>query len=155
MTQEFFVGIDPSLTSSGVIIIDQQGTVIEQKIVQSHKECYINSEQRVYDVFCQLKYVTNILKLKSIYIEGLAYMSASPTLFERCTLLYMLLIEFYKHDLTYKIIPPTTLKKYVTDNGRADKSQMMECVNTRWGYSFDIDDLADAYGLARMALEGK
>lgn len=49
------------------------------------------------------------------------------------------------------VVAPTTLKKYVTGDGRAKKDDMKLAVYKHWGVEFRDDNLADAYGLARIA----
>lgn len=47
---------------------------------------------------------------------------------------------------------PKALKKFVTGNASASKSQMVSIIKTRWGESFidDDDNRTDAYGLAQI-----
>lgn len=50
------------------------------------------------------------------------------------------------------IIPPTTLKKYVTGKGTGiQKNQMLLHVFKKWGIEFNDDNAADAYALAHLA----
>jgi Holliday junction resolvasome RuvABC endonuclease subunit len=51
------------------------------------------------------------------------------------------------------LIPPATLKKFVTGSGQASKAQMAAATYNLWGEEIQQDDLCDAYGLARMAEE--
>lgn len=48
---------------------------------------------------------------------------------------------------------PTQLKKFVTGKGGASKEEVIAAVNRRWDVGVCQDDMADAYGLARIALE--
>lgn len=48
--------------------------------------------------------------------------------------------------------PPTVLKKFVANQGHADKAAMKHAVHVRWGIELADDNLADAYGLARYGL---
>ena len=66
---------------------------------------------------------------------------------------YLLRLYLYRHTVDYKVIAPGTLKKFVTGKGNAKKDLMLLKVYKKWGEEFEVDDLADAYGLARMALE--
>ena len=66
---------------------------------------------------------------------------------------YYLRIFFRKKNIEYKIIAPGTLKKFVTGDGRCKKDLILLKTYKKWGIEFSINDLADAYGLARMALE--
>jgi len=48
-------------------------------------------------------------------------------------------------------VAPSTVKKFVTGSGRADKDKMMLAVYMRWGFEPASNDVADAYVLARIA----
>jgi len=51
------------------------------------------------------------------------------------------------------IVPPTSLKKYVTNKGTGvKKNQMLLAIYKKWDVEFTSDDAADSYGLARIAL---
>ena len=49
------------------------------------------------------------------------------------------------------IVAPTQLKYFVTGNGKAAKDDMKLGVHMKWGELYFNDNLADAYGLSRMA----
>jgi Holliday junction resolvasome RuvABC endonuclease subunit len=49
------------------------------------------------------------------------------------------------------VVPPTSLKKYITGKGRVDKNQILLNVYKKWGVEFNNDNAADSYGLARIA----
>jgi hypothetical protein len=54
----------------------------------------------------------------------------------------------------FRIVPPTSLKRYVTKKGNASKVAMMEAAAGRAFPGIDFrgdDNLVDAYGLAAMA----
>jgi len=48
---------------------------------------------------------------------------------------------------------PTQLKKFVTGKGSASKDDVIRSVNALWGVGVTDDNLADAYGLARIGVE--
>jgi len=151
--EKFFIGIDPSLKGNAVVIINDSGEIVKEHLVSTDKECYINSEQRVLDIFQQIEYISNAVRLESVYVEGLAYSSQSTTLFERCGLLYMITTHLMKHDINYSIIPPTQLKKWHTTDGHADKKMMMRVAKCKYNIDFQDDNICDAYCLAMLALE--
>lgn len=65
----------------------------------------------------------------------------------------MVRLSLYDSGLTRSlVVPPTTLKKYVTGQGtKVTKSQMMLHVYKKWGVELNNDNAADAYGLGRLA----
>ena len=148
-----YIGIDPSLKGNAVVIIDEDGKILRDHLISTDAECYINSEQRILDIFEQLEYIVGTSNLAKIYIEGLAYSTNSMTLFERCGLLYMLTTTFLKNDIPYSVIPPPQLKKWHTTDGHADKNFMMCVAKCKWGIDFQDDNLCDAYCLAMMCRE--
>lgn len=62
----------------------------------------------------------------------------------------MLLHHIY--SLAWEELPPSSLKCFVTGNGKATKSQMCKQVASAWGYETKNDNIADAYGLAMFGL---
>ena len=62
-------------------------------------------------------------------------------------------LTFYKKNVNFKVIAPGTLKKFVTGKGNSKKDLMLLKTYKKWGVEFEDDNLCDAYGLARMALE--
>jgi len=51
------------------------------------------------------------------------------------------------------LVPPATLKKFVTGHGSASKARMMQATTKYWDVTIEQDDLCDAHGLARVAEE--
>ena len=48
------------------------------------------------------------------------------------------------------VVPPTSLKKFVTGSGGAAKNQMLLHVYRKWGVEFADDNQADAYALEQF-----
>lgn len=46
------------------------------------------------------------------------------------------------------ILPPTSLKKFVTGKGTASKEDMISAVQSKWSKDVSNNNIADAYGLA-------
>jgi len=151
--EKFFIGIDPSLTGNAVVIINDSGEIVKEHLISTNKECYISPEQRILDIFEQLDYLFNAVRLERVYIEGLAYSSSSSTLFERCGLMYLIVTRLLKEDIDYAIIPPPQLKKWHTTDGRADKKMMMRVAKCKYNIDFKDDNICDAYCLAMLALD--
>lgn len=147
----YFVGIDPSLVGTGVVMIDEDGEIVEQKLISTTPD--IPTEQRLLDILKSLSFIKKVPRLQKVYMEDLAYFSKSSRLFELAGLHFMIRTEFFINNIQMKIIPPKTLKKFVTNNGNAKKNLMLLQCFKRWGESFEDDNVCDAYCLARLALE--
>lgn len=146
-----FVGIDPSYNGFAIIVIDKSGEIIEQKLLSSDSKQ--EADERIIDLEKEFEFIPNIAGLHSVCIEGPSYSSNGAFVLQMGALHFYLRIFLLKKDVKFKIIPPKTLKKFVVGDGRAKKDLMLLKVYKNWGYEFDDDNLADAYGLARMALE--
>ncbi len=149
--KKLFVGVDPSFNSTGIIILDQDTKLVEQKNFSLAK--YDEIEEKLMKFEEKISFIPNIMRLGGVYIEGPSYMSNGKYALQMGALHFLLRVFLYKNEVFYKVIAPGTLKKFVTGKGNAKKDLMLLKVYKKWGVEFEIDDLADAYGLARMALE--
>ena len=148
---KFYVGIDPSFNSTGIIVLDKKGDIVEEKNFSLKK--YDQIEEKLINFEKTIRFIPQMIRLQSVYIEGPSYMSSGQYVLQMGALHYLLRLYLYKKKLNYKVIAPGTLKKFVTGKGNAKKDLMLLKVYKKWGVEFEIDDMADAYGLARMALE--
>jgi len=148
---KIFVGIDPSYNSTGLIVLDQTGKIIEQKNFSTSKNKEI--EERIIEFEENISFVPMIINLESVFIEGPSFSSTGKYMLQMGALHYFLRIFLFKNKVNYKVIAPGTLKKFITGNGNAKKDLILLKTYKKWGVEFQINDLADAYGLARMALE--
>lgn len=148
---KLFVGIDPSFNSTGIIVLDENAEMVDQKNFSLAE--YGEIEEKLLKFEELIAFIPNIVRLGGVYIEGPAYMAKGQYVLQMGALHFLLRLYLYKRDVFFKVIAPGTLKKFVTGKGNAKKDLMLLKVYKRWGVEFEIDDLADAYGLARMALE--
>lgn len=113
----------------------------------------------------RLAYVHNILREHVMYLhqqgtvgqvcfEGYSYGSKfrREELGELGGVMRLALVQIYPPRLLHAVAP-TTVKKYVTGSGRADKDKMMLAVYMRWKHEPSSHDAADAYALARIAAD--
>ena len=146
-----FVGMDPSYNGFAIVILDQNANIVEQKLFGSTKAKEV--EDRLIELENEYNFIPNIACLHSVCIEGPSYSSNGAFILQMGALHYMIRIMFKRQKVDFKVIAPTTLKKFVTGTGRAKKDLMLLKVYKKWGEEFSDDNLADAYSLARMALE--
>lgn len=146
-----FVGMDPSFNGFAIIVLDKDANIVEQKLIASTPKAEI--EDRLMELEEAYSFIPNILCLHSVFLEGPAYLANGQFALQMGALHFMIRLMLKKRGINYHIIAPGTLKKFVTGKGNAKKDLILLKVYKKWGVEFDNDNLADAYGLARMALE--
>ncbi|MHA1814484.1 MAG: crossover junction endodeoxyribonuclease RuvC [Candidatus Heimdallarchaeaceae archaeon] len=146
-----FVGIDPSFNGFGIIVLDKDANIVEQKLIASNTKDEI--EDRLMYLEAEYGFIPNIMCLQSVYLEGPAFLANGKFALQMGALHFMIRLMLKKRGVGFKVIAPGTLKKFVTGKGNAKKDLMLLNVYKKWGVEFDNDNLADAYGMARMALE--
>lgn len=156
------LGIDQSYRSSGVLILNN-GKI-------SHYEAILN--KTISDKFeTALSISERIIALINEYnplhiaIEGLGFVSNSASQLDLAGLQFIIISDIKRNhpNLTISIIPPTTLKKFATNNGKAKKNEMIEAlpkdfyselINKGYKKSNGIEDISDAYHLANYVFRG-
>lgn len=149
----FFVGIDASLTATGLIILDDTGKIFNSTIISSKKK----GMDRLVDLEKQVKKILSTYqpaKMIKVYVEGYSFGSRIGQAFSIGEWGGVLKKCLYELGYQVTLIPPTVLKKFVTGKGNAKKELMMLEVFKKWKESFNNNNLADAYGLARLAWAG-
>ena len=148
-----YIGLDLSTTNSGVVILNED---VEFKLF-SHKskDIYERSEVIIQDI---KKYLLPIKsKIKGACIESPAYM-AKGKVAELSMLTGAVYYFLRENNVKVALIPPSKLKKHFCGNGRASKEEMIAAAPKELVTIFKkeykkVDDLVDAYGLAKMAKE--
>lgn len=85
-----------------------------------------------------------------VVLEGFSYGSRGSFSREIAGLGYLVRVELYERGVPYIVVPPATLKKFVTGKGTAQKSLMLREVFRRWNIDAGNDNEADAVGLTQM-----
>lgn len=150
--ETLFVGLDPSINATGVVILDDCANIVEQRTFSINNSDRF-FEQSLIDYEKEISFIHKILNLGSVYIEGPAYQSAGQVILQMGAIHFCTRVYLYKHNIKYKVIAPGTLKKFVTGKGNSKKDIMLLKTYKKWGVEFSDNNICDAYGLARMALE--
>ena len=140
-------GIDLSLTGTGLVQFTDSGDLVS----------LITFRPKAKDGMARLDEIAmNVSGFiepgDSVVIEGLAFMSQTPSALERTGLWYLLRHYFWQQKIPCVPVPPTSLKKFVTGKGNAEKQHMLLEVFKRWNISAADDNQADAYSLGRVGL---
>ena len=141
-----FVGIDPSVTATGVAVLNSAGEVLTATAIK----CGGHGLPRV------LEYRTQVLDLlpegpAHVAIEGYAYSNKFnlATLVELGTALRLAVLD---RGWTYVDVAPTALKAFaLMPKGSKAKDKPFVQVKERWGFVHKSGDVVDAYVLAQIA----
>jgi Holliday junction resolvasome RuvABC endonuclease subunit len=153
---KLIVGLDLSLAKTGVGIITQ---TVDGRCVLSHGLC--TSEGKRADSLPQrharlsqlgkdiLRYAGNP-KTVLVVIEG-AISSPGGSMMDRHALHWFVMGGLVRKEIPIAVIHPTSLKKVITDNGKADKVAVSSAMHRLWP---DLDapssDVTDAVALAHL-----
>ncbi|MEU6267677.1 hypothetical protein [Saccharopolyspora shandongensis] len=150
------VGIDPSLTGTGVaeLLLDSEdrwqvfrwhcptkGTRRDTLDMRAARIGRITADVMSWAPGADL-----------VVVEGPAYASTVGSLLDRYGLWWRIVYRLLAHDVPVAVCPPTVLKKFITGNGGAKKADVMDAVNAMWYPDVPItnDNEADALGLASI-----
>lgn len=140
------VGIDQSYTGFGFSV---HGTAIKKAFPMSK---YTTSEERLFDIENwlqkQLEGINDFIDL--VVMEG--YANAAKFGREAAGELGWAVkrtVFLVTEDIPL-VVPPTSLKKFVTGKGNAKKNEMLLWVYKHWGESFSDDNQADAFALEKF-----
>jgi len=146
----FVAGIDQSVRHTGVCILDDSGGLHTLELIEPPKNLE-GSKHLVY-IRDELNKLLNRQTLTHVVMEGYSYNSMNKK--------FMLgevgaTIKLCVHDTNAVLheAAPTQLKKFVTGRGDASKEDVMQHLHSQYAVTVTDDNLADAYGLARIALE--
>ena len=141
------IGIDPSLTETGVVVLDDTGSIVEAIGLKSKK---LRGMERLVWIREQVKSRLTQNKPTIVVIEGYSFGSRGRAIFNLGELGGVLRVLLHDLGIKYVEVPPTVLKKFL-GKGNFSKEEVMAAISKRYGIDFQNDNVADAYALGRMA----
>lgn len=156
-----FFGIDPSLTGTGISVVDEDGfhdTITygtKNKIRKNKQDIYIPIEERLTNINGRImEFILdhNFSSNDKIYIEDFAYSKHSDSASKLIGLHYFIRTNFYISEIKFEIIKSSTLKKFVLGKKNkkgVKKEQMLLHIFKRWNQEFNDNNMADAFALAQ------
>ena len=146
-----YIGIDLSLTGTGVVVLDDDGNLLEKHLISTSSKQTI--EERILKIANTIKEITNQYKLCTFFIEGLSFGSRGQKMLELAALHYFVRIDVYCSHHVYHVIPPTKVKKYITGKGNCEKNLMLLKAYKKWNIEFEDDNVCDAFCMAKYGYE--
>ena len=110
----------------------------------------LRGTERLVDLRTKVMAVLSEARPDLVAIEGYSYDSVGRW-FDLGEIGGVLKVELMVQGTPTTIVPPCSLKQFMTDNGQASKTKMIRAVQEHLNVVTDSDDLADAAGLARFA----
>ena len=143
-----FLGLDLSLGSSGIVIIDNDYNIIYKdtfKVLQLGVE-------RLFFLEAQLKkMLDNYSEIVVCCIESPAYRETGK-IFELGEWAGIVKLELFKRSIPYIMAAPLALKKYVSGEGKSKgKETVLLDIYKNFHEEIRQDDIGDSYVLARIA----
>lgn len=153
MSYRYYVGIDQSYSSTGLVILDRDTDVVRSYAIKAGKPTWPFHE-RLTELWHQISMQLPEAEETIICMEGAAF-GAEFNVFMlgelSGALKYCMATAGYK----YFIVAPTVLKKYATGSGNATKPYVAAYVRSKWRFDSSSNDIVDAYVLAKIAELGK
>ena len=151
------LGIDPSLTSTGICYEGYAEQIVTARI-QPGK--FLKGPSRLFHIYSVIENTMDRVfdyheKGNVVAYEGYAMGSskAKGRAFDMGELGGVLKTLAYSKGVGILLVPPTSLKLYATGSGRAEKVDVMKAVKDNWGYDIRYDDEADAFVLYKMGCQ--
>jgi len=143
------IGVDPSLTSTGICVMDERGKILESLAIQPDNKGIerLASFRRVFKELISRIRLTNIDIVA--FIEGYAF-GANNKREALGELGGVMKLSLYYDGVEMVVVPPTVVKQYVTGKGNADKIAMALAVQKQYGHEFPTTDQTDAFALAEI-----
>lgn len=155
------VGLDLSLAATGVVTLGilRDGEELEfsdliktkpdsEKTPLAEIERLLRIKQGIIEI---IEKVHSGLCL--VVIEGLAFSIRNTTaLVQLAGLNYLIREYLLLRKIPFVIVAPTTLKKFITSKGNAQKDLMLLETFKRYGRTYTDDNLCDGHALAQVGL---
>ena len=145
-----YVGIDPSLTSPGFAVLNEDGS---PRGVFNLATRDLRGGERlaaIYDFAMSLFPMSGEILKGHAVIEGYA-INAQNRPFDLGEAGGILRLVLAQNRIPYTVVPPALVKKFVTGSGQATKEQVQLCTKRNWGFSFEQEDQCDAFVMGRIA----
>ncbi len=146
------MGIDPSITGSAVVEVWEDGRhEILGEIKSPPPVKTLRGRMARYRTISTQ--VSNLVDMDTelVLIEGYAFAAKGSSALSLAEFGATLRHDLFALGLLVVEVPPTTLKKFVTGKGNANKVAVATALSVRYGVEFATDNQSDAFALAHLA----
>ena len=146
------VGVDPSLTGTGIAVRPSGGQDIKLDTLSARNKLGHDRMKFIVDsVYTTISaYGANL-----VIIEGPSYGSQGTGSghHERAGLWWMITHQVWRAGIPIAVVPPTCVKKFATGKGNAGKDLIMLEVSRRFPWFYGDNNAADALLLCAMGAQ--
>jgi len=135
-----YCGIDASITSTGIVILDNNKVMLESNVAFPSK----HNNMHLHDMYMFFR--TLFSEFDSVALEGYSFHSEGRGVSKQIELGTMIRYAAIHWQKPLYIIAPQNLKKFA---GVSKKDEMKLGVYKTWGYENKSGDIVDAYALAQ------
>jgi crossover junction endodeoxyribonuclease RuvC len=164
MKKRLILGLDLSICHTGYSIGTQGKPIAYGEITTKPRMFSENPHQ---DTFLRVNYIYNKLQLilSKMYdnnivgyvgIEGYAMGVSSSKTKSLCDLAELGgLVKQYLHarNIPFLVVPPTTVKKYATGNGRSKKEEVQQAMYDKYQFHTTNNNIADACSIMNLTYD--
>lgn len=150
------MGIDQSLTGTGLCILEE-GKIVLSRLIASKKK----GVERIIEIKNEIIKTINEFAPDYIAIEKYNFSPRRAMAFELGELAGVIKVTLAELGKKFIVIHTGHIKRYATGRGNAEKALVLLHVYKKFGVEFNNDNLADAYVIAKilessiLAKEGK
>lgn len=150
--RDWIMGIDPSVTETGYCygklgkVSDEPGDFWGAGVIRHHKD--LRGMARVRATMDGIEKVLTEVDPVAVFMEGYAFSRGKVgRIFDLAEMGMAIKLVVLRFGIPIIVVPPTTLKAFVTGRGNAQKQEVAAAIQSIWGPKFSNDNKADAYGL--------
>jgi len=136
-------GIDPS-THTGFVIINEQLRVLYSELYNIEQKGLMGA--RMLGEKCNG--LAKDYRVTSVFIEGISWGSQNKNVLEMLAVINVMLRHYLFDTCPVYIVPPLTMKKFITGNGKATKKDITVGLKRTWKLFLPNEHLRDALGMA-------
>lgn len=141
------VGIDQALVNVGFCVNDVH---LKRLTGMVFRETKLRGPQRLSSIKRRVMSHIETYNPSLVAIEGYSYESTNR-LADLGEIGGVLRVELFERNIPILVVPPKTLKRFITGNGSASKEQVMQALRDRYKFHTTNDNVADAVALAKFA----
>lgn len=140
-----YVGVDQSLRSTGVVVLDADGSLLHSWAI---RPTGLRGAERL--LYIRRSIEPHLSPEHRAAMEAYSYGSTGK-LFELGELGGVIKMTMLERGVPCVTVAPAALKKFLTGDSQASKGKIGVILKERFNLCFNSDDEADAFGLARIA----